>query len=399
LTLKGRLLEADLFSHFLQRFTNIKAIKTGVAFKKESDAVSSKLSAFSRISIENVLFISASKNGATLILCFVPLIILYLGGTQVVDGSLTAGTLVAFLQYSNKVHEPIQDIVNLYVDLNKTTISLRRLFGLLNEPVSQEHWPENNCGLVELSNIKLINVSKTIDGNRILDNMTFSMSVGKNYAIVGANGSGKSTLLELLAKLDRPDTGEIFVNDLNLENVKFTDWMNIVSVGHQSPHLFSGTIFDNIAYNNIYVTRETAVDLLNRIDFNVQGHTNDQLLDSEIGEHGSNLSGGQRQKILFVRSLLKKATILLIDEGFSEVDRKSLKRMFDEMFLHDRFKSVVMVTHDFDSLSYFDEIIFVEYGKIVEMGKLDTLISIKTGFYRLFQREIAMKHKRKAQAC
>lgn len=382
--------ESSLLAHFLDSFGNIKSIKTLNAFGFEASSVKQKLEDLNRANIHSSLLSSASRNISLFLITLAPVFILGFGGSQVINETLTLGALIAFLQYTHKMHEPFQGLINLYVDIIKTSVSLGRIFELFSEPVAQPIMNKETAAVEVINEIQFCGITKLHQNKTVLNKLDLKLKAGKKYAIVGPNGSGKSTLIELLTKLDEPDDGVILVNNIDLNEFTFSYWMKKVSVTHQNSLLFSTTVEENLTYGNESPNEVNFSEIFRRVNLSNNSTTDISLLETEIGDGGSRLSGGQRQKIALARALLQKAEIFIMDESTSEIDRESEEIMLRDIFSISEFNIVLIVSHNLSTLTHVDEIIYLDRGKVIEKGSLNSLIEKGGEFYKLFRSQLEL---------
>lgn len=273
--------------------------------------------------------------------------------------------------------------MDLYVELVNTSVSLQRIFEVLNEPVSNQNASQGIKIVDAIRHVTYENLSKSYGEKAVLIDMNLTFEIGKHYAIVGPNGSGKSTMVDILAKLESPEQGQVLVNGLNLADVNFASWMDKISVNLQNSWFFNGTIRENLTYG-VGQFNDREVDSLMKV-MNLDRLTiNSNILDLKISDSNLGLSGGEFQKLCLVRSLMKKAEILVMDESTSAIDKYTEQRIIEYAFNELDFKTIILVTHQLKLLEFVDEIIYIENGCLLERGSLQDLIEKKGPFHRLF---------------
>ncbi|MBX2968297.1 MAG: ABC transporter ATP-binding protein [Cyclobacteriaceae bacterium] len=375
--------QSDMLSYYTERFSNVKLIKSFLAYVHERSILSSKLKRLSQSYIREVVITSASKNSGVFLMSLMPIILLGWGGHQVLVGVLSLGTLIAFLQYANKIHDPFRNIINLYIDIVNTSVSLERVFSILEQKSDESDRDFRPLG--QLEKIQFQNVSVSLGNQHILRNLNLEFKIGKHYGIAGASGAGKSTLLDVLSKFSAQDSGEVLVNDINLKEVSFSQWMQRLSMHSQNFLLFNGTIFENISYANNDIAEHEKREVLELTELEERYASAPQERTGDMGNH---LSGGQRQRISLARAILKKADILIIDEGTSEIDSRTEEKIYSYVLTRSRFKTVIIVSHRLSALKNLDEILFIDSGKVAEQGSLSNLIARRGLFYETFKEQI-----------
>ena len=386
--------ESEILGHLSERVTNIKFIKSYYTYQYESKSLKDKIGRLGKIYTKAEVFVSGSQNISIFLLSLIPLVVLSWGGWQVLTGGMTLGTLIAFLQYTGKLHSPFQSTVNLYIDLVKTTVSIERVFNLLAHPTHDE--PDHPHELLPstLKKITLDQVSFTRNNQQIINKINLSLEMGKHYAIVGPSGSGKTTLLDLLSKFYVPTHGRILVNDIDLKNISCHAWMNAIALNSQGTFLFNDTLMENIRYGKPSLALEEVVTVSKTVDlFSSSENPLDRLM-AGVGDCGSKMSGGQKQKVSLARILLKGSELLLIDESTSEIDSTTEEKIYSSLLNKSTTRTVVFITHRLSVLKHADRILFLNKGEILEEGKLEELILNKGHFYKLFKEQVNVLSER-----
>jgi ABC-type bacteriocin/lantibiotic exporter with double-glycine peptidase domain len=377
--------QSDMLSFYSERFTNVKLIKAYRAYSHERMLLNEKLENLSQSYLAEVIVTSWSRNTGVLITAMMPVILIAFGGHDVVIGALTLGTLIAFLQYANKLHDPIKNILSLYVDIINTSVSLQRVFKILEVKVACTL--PSNVVLDPLEKIEFRNVTVNLGGQEVLQSINAEFCIGKNYGISGTSGSGKSTLLDVLAKFSTPDGGSVHVNGHDLKFVSFDHWMKHITMQGQNFLPFNSTIVENIRYNH---DRATSNDIQAVIELTGLNRRLASGIDTSVGDLGNKLSGGERQRLAIGRAMLRTSDILLIDEGTSEIDSMTEERLYRHLIQSRTFKSVFIVSHRLSAFRGLDEIIFLEDGQVVERGTLESLVAKRAKFFHAFKEQIEL---------
>jgi len=215
----------------------------------------------------------------------------------------------------------------------------------------------------------------------VLKDVSLMVEKNKSTALVGVSGGGKTTIADLILRLHDPEKGQIEVDGIDLRELKSSDWHRITSVVHQEPYLFDDTINQNILYGKLDATSEEVVNaakLANAHDF--ISKLPDKY-DALVGERGTKLSGGEKQRIALARALIKDPEILILDEATSALDSESEKLIKDAIAKISRSKTIIVIAHRISTIVDADKIIVVENGEITEEGTHDELIK-KDGVYK-----------------
>lgn len=283
-----------------------------------------------------------------------------LGGFFVCNGSMSMGSVLAFISYSGNVTGPISMLMNIKMIISQIRPSFRRLeefWRLETEPQKGENFQQ------EFHSLELRKVCFGYDGKRVLRDVSMKLYRGQKIAVIGENGSGKSTLIQILLRFFQPDSGMIVINGQEAEDIVLTEYRSLFSVVSQFPYLFQETIRKNLDYEGKYGEEEL------KAVFSVAGmeelltHFPDGL-DTLVGVDSTNLSGGEKQKLAFLRAMLHPAPIFIFDECTSNLDRESEKWFFTKglEMLGDRL--VILITHQLEYTKKCDKIYEIKDGKI-----------------------------------
>ncbi len=299
-----------------------------------------------------------------------------LGAYMVFRNELTIGGLFAFLTYSVYVIGPISAILNIGYNFSNVVPSAKRFFDFLDMETEDDVIDKNLLRLdgneVE-GNVKFENVSFSYkDGQKILNNIHLKINYGEKIAIIGANGSGKSTLINLLLRFYKPQEGKILIDEIDINDIRLRNYRGLISVVSQDVYLFNTTIEKNISIGtkfNEATIRKVAIksgayDFIKEMPLKYK---------SEVGRNGSNLSGGQRQKIAMARAFARKSKILILDEATANYDMES--EAYVNQLLATEFKdsTVLVISHKPDILSKVDKIWMVDGGTVEEYRSLSDL--------------------------
>ncbi|MCI9140073.1 MAG: ABC transporter ATP-binding protein [Lachnospiraceae bacterium] len=322
------------------------------------------------------MMLMSGQISAFLVIC----IIFILGIYFTFKGTMTIATVVACVQLSNYILDPIKQLVPLVTSKNAAVALIKKLAVAIEE--SEE---TNTSAVLEglSKGIEMKDVSlKYDDGKIALNNINIDFKKGKKYAIVGPSGCGKSTLLKLLLGHFNDYEGEIKYDDNNLRDISLDSLYDVVSVIQQNVFLFDKSLIDNITMFKDFDYKKVrkAVDLAG-----LSKLVNEKGNDYSCGEGGRNLSGGEKQRISIARCLIRETPVLLMDEATAALDNATAFQVENEILSMDHLTSII-VTHRLEKnlLEKYDEIIVLNTGKIVENGTFNKLMSNKQYFYSLY---------------
>ena len=330
----------------------------------------------SKSTLFDVVYLSSVEVIAYSMVAF---IILY-GGYRIIKGEITTGQFFAFLGALLLLVNSIQFVYRGLLHIKIVQPVIRRIQDILNLPQEEDKGIEFT-GLKDKITYK--NVNLEIDGNKILKNINLTIKNGEKLAIVGLTGSGKSTLVKLLPALVKGYTGEIFIDNHELREYKLSSIRKHIGMISQEVFIFNDTLRNNLLIAKPDATDEELLLALKKAkaDF-IEKLENG--LDTVLGEKGSRLSGGEKQRISIARIFLKNPEILIIDEGTSALDVETEEYIMEEIKNHFKDKTILMITHRLSIIDIADKIVVIENGKIIEEGSFDKLIERKGTFYRFY---------------
>ena len=327
-------------------------------------------------------------------------LILWYGGHQVLDGSLTIGILVAFIQYAQRFFRPIQDLSEKYNILQGAMASSERIFRLIDEPVTIESpvqptaMPsgEQSTGQIEFRNVWFAYE----DENWILRNINLTIDSGQTIAVVGHTGAGKTTLTSLLLRFYDVQKGQVLIDGRDVRQWNLQELRRRFGVVLQDPYLFSGTIESNIRLGTSDITRQDVEDAIEEVNLAEFIRSLPEGHQEEVRERGSSLSVGQKQLISFARALAHDPQILILDEATSSVDTETELRVRDALTRMITNRTSIIIAHRLSTIQRADRIIVMHKGEIRESGSHQELLAQRGLYWRLYQlqykeQEIAVK--------
>jgi ATP-binding cassette subfamily B multidrug efflux pump len=304
-------------------------------------------------------------------------LILYYGASQLMDISMTVGEVVLFTQFVTMLFHPIVVLGEQTNILFRAMASGERIFQaldwdeIIHEPANPVALPERLTGKVEFRR-----VSFAYDASMpILKDVSFTISPGEKLAIVGPTGSGKSTLIRLLGRFYDFDDNQIFLDGIDLNQIHSGDLRRRVGVVLQDFHIFSGSIYDNIALGNPRVTRERAIEAAKTVNAHDFISQLPLAYDSPLTERGQNLSQGQRQLLAFARVLAADPEILVLDEATANIDTETELLIQEAVERLTKGRTSIIIAHRLQTIQEADRVLVLDQGQVAEIGNHEELLA------------------------
>lgn len=333
------------------------------------------------------------ENASRLLESFSGLILLYFGALLVVEGNMTLGRLMAFYILANNVNEPIHKLVEMWERVQESLESAQRISDIYNVAPEEEPAEGRKPDLPAIKgHVRFENVTFSYDppGEPTLRNVSFDIRPGQKIAIVGRSGSGKSTLVNMLLRFHSPQEGRILIDGHDIEEVSVESLRRQIGVVLQENTLFSGTIRENIALSRPQAPLDEVIDaarLATAHDFISQLPSD---YDTDVGEWGAALSGGQRQLISIARALFVRPRVLVFDEAMSALDSESGRAVHRGMEAMARDRTLVFIAHRYAAAQFSDLILVLDRGVIVEQGGYHELMDRRGLYYYLCRQSAAV---------
>jgi ATP-binding cassette subfamily B protein len=319
-------------------------------------------------------------------------LIYWSGGIRVLNGGLTLGVLVAFTMYAQRFFRPIQDLSEKFNILQSAMAASERIFKLLDEPITIDSNPNakklvSPRGEIEFRNVwfSYQNVAEPADEDWVLRDVSFRLTAGQTFAIVGHTGAGKTTLISLLLRFYDIQRGQILLDGVDIRLLDLQDLRKQFGIVLQDPFLFTGTIETNVRLGTPGITRETVEHALDEVGLGPHMQSLPEGVGTEVNERGSTLSVGQRQLISFARALAHNPKFLILDEATSSVDTKTELQIREALDRLLSGRTALVIAHRLSTIQHADRILVFHKGRLREEGAHQELLAQRGIYFRLYQ--------------
>lgn len=296
---------------------------------------------------------------------------------------ITAGTMYAFIQYINRLFDPLIDVSQNFSTLQTSMVSASRVFAMIDQ---REYEPEQQSKDVQLTegNVRFEHVSFSYDGkHQILDDISFTVNKGETIAFVGHTGSGKSSIINVLMRFYEFQSGRVYIDDVDIRDYSQKELRNNIGLVLQEPFLYHGTIKSNIA-----MYQDLSEEEIERAAIFVDADPFIQKLpdgyDAPVSERGSSFSTGQRQLLAFARTVASQPKILILDEATANIDSETETLVQNSLAKMRKGRTTIAIAHRLSTIQDANCIYVLDKGKIIERGTHEELLALKGTYYKMY---------------
>lgn len=369
---------ADITSLLQERISGVRVVKSFAREDYEIERFQDQNNLNFKANMKSVQLTSLLTPTVEFLAAVIVSVILWFGGYQVVNGALTAGSLVAFLTYAVNLANPVKRISRVYGTINKAMAAADRVFSVLDTAEELKDKPNAVTMPKIKGNVTFEHVSFAYKpGTYVLHDLNLTAQSGQIVAFVGPSGAGKSTIANLIPRFYDVTEGSIKIDGMDIRDVKIKSLREQIGIVPQETMLFSGSVMDNIRYGRLNASDEEVIEAAKAANAH---NFITQLTDgyeTKIGERGITLSGGQRQRIAIARAILKNPRILILDEATSALDTESeeiVQEALDKLMVG---RTSFVIAHRLSTIVGADKIVVLDEGRVKECGTHQELM--KTG--------------------
>ena len=343
--------------------------------------------------VESIFYYAVFYPAIEIVGALASALIIWFGGRWVLGGTLTLGSLIAFILYSQRFFRPISDMSEKFNILQAAMASSERIFKLLDEPVRIESppapsaAPARGAGRIEFDRVWFA-YNPPADGREpdwVLRDVSFDVRPGERVGIVGATGAGKSTLINLLLRFYDVNRGAVRVDGVDVRQMDLRGLRSLFSLVLQDVHLFTGSIADNIRLGNASITDDAVRSAAAAVHANSFIERLPQQYASAVAERGATLSVGQKQLLSFARALVFDPRILVLDEATSSVDTETEILIRDALHVLMAGRTTIAIAHRLSTIQDMDKILVLHKGQLRESGTHQELLARRGIYYKLYQ--------------
>jgi subfamily B ATP-binding cassette protein MsbA len=371
---------ADISNACSEMINNFKVMRIFTAEEYEKNRFEKISEKSLKQNLKSVLTTSIGTPILQLLAAIALALIMFLALTFFESGS--AGTLITYITAAGIIPRAVKQLANVMSNIQKGVAAADSIFQLLDDDAEAD---DGTYSVQRVNGqIQFNHIGFSYDNNKkVLDDFSVTVNAGETVAFVGRSGSGKTTLVGLLPRFYSGFSGEVFLDDVSIDDYTLASLRSQISFVGQNVTLFNDTIENNIAYGNGSVNRDEVIEASKKASAWEFIKDLPDGIETMIGEDGTRLSGGQRQRLAIARALLKDAPILILDEATSALDNESERSIQAELETLMQGKTTLVVAHRLSTIENADKIVVMDHGKIVEQGNHQALLNKKGYYYRL----------------
>jgi ABC-type multidrug transport system fused ATPase/permease subunit len=385
---------ARLSDRIQQHFSGMKVIQAEVIEDRMRGEMLGASRKLERVGVRRQV-LAITGDLMTTVVAYVPIVAIIwgVGGSMVVGGAMSLGSLLAFTQYLFGLIQPVTQLFRFNMDLQAGYAALDRIYDILDQEPDIRDAVDAVPFEGHVETIRFDDVSLAFgdgDGGEhfALRHVSFEVHRGERLALVGPSGAGKTSVINLLLRFNQPTSGRILINGQPIERFTIDSLRRSMAYVSQEVFLFSGTVRQNLTLGRDVTGPQVsaALSLAAAEDFVAQMHGG---VDAPVEEQGANMSGGQRQRLAIARMALKDASVCLLDEATAALDSQSEQRVLERLDAHLAERTAIVVAHRFSFLQVVQRVLVLTEGRLVEDGTVDALLARRGVFHALHEAQRA----------
>ncbi|MED4885580.1 ABC transporter ATP-binding protein [Lysinibacillus sp. FSL R7-0073] len=378
---------AGVQSYLHERVAGMSIIKSFTLEKHEQKLFDEANGEFLEKALDQTKWNAKSFAVVNTITDVAPLLVIAYAGYEVINGTLSVGTMVAFIAYIERLYGPLRRLVSSSTTLTQSIASMDRMFDLMDEPYEVKNKVDARDLRSATGEIRFDNVSFQYEkeGISILNNINFTINPGETVAFVGMSGGGKSTIISLIPRFYDATDGVVTIDGQDVRDVTLHSLRSQIGIVLQDNILFSDSVKENILMGKPDATDEQVIEAAKAANAHDFIMTLPNGYDTKVGERGVKLSGGQKQRVAIARVFLKNPPILILDEATSALDLESEALIQESLedLAHER--TTIIIAHRLSTITHADKILVIDHGLLIESGTHEQLMTKQGTYYDLFQ--------------
>ncbi len=381
-------IHAEVTGRLTESLGGIRIVKAYAAEKREELVFARGAHRLFRNVARSMTAVSGVTACSTIIVGAIGVILILVGGRDILNGQMTLGDFFMYMIFTGLVAMPLVEIANIGTQITEAFAGLDRIREIKRMATEDEDDASRQAPVGITGEVAFEDVSfEYNDDTPVLKHVSFTAPAGSTTALVGSSGSGKSTLISLVMAFNRPLSGRVTVDKLDLNSIKLREYRNHLGVVLQDNFLFDGTIAQNIGFSHPHATREEIIraSQIAHCEEFINGFADGY--DTIVGERGVKLSGGQRQRVAIARAILAEPKILILDEATSSLDSESEALIQDGLQSLRRGRTTFVIAHRLSTIRSADQILVLEGGEIVERGTHEELLAAGGRYKQLYDKQ------------